>query len=207
MTLAIEQTPEQPKPWDGKVQPRMIKARSKMITSQPFFGTLALHLEIIERDDLPTMATDGRSLFYNKDFLAKITDEEAEFVIAHEAYHCACLHHTRRQNRDPFIWNVACDYVVNADLVKAGFKAPQGALLDSQYDGLSSEDVYAIIMKKAKEGGGGEGDKDGKGKRVPGGGNGGGKPDFSKCGEILDAAKNAAGKAEQEAEWKTITKQ
>ena len=40
--------------------------------------------------------------------------------MAHEMLHAALRHGTRRQGRDPYIWNVACDYVINGWLVEMG---------------------------------------------------------------------------------------
>lgn len=127
------------------VDPRMIRARTALIMSQPFFGTLALYLKIIEDESIETMATDGDSLIYAPMFLLRVSEAELQGVVAHEVHHCAYKHHLRRGTRDPKRWNVACDYVVNRDLIRAGFTLPKDALLDSRYDGMGAEEVYARL--------------------------------------------------------------
>jgi predicted metal-dependent peptidase len=36
-----------------------------------------------------------------------------KFVMAHEFLHVGLRHDERQQGRDPFLWNVACDYAIN----------------------------------------------------------------------------------------------
>src|SRR5215471_11421325 len=126
------------------IDPRIVKARAALITAHPFFGALALHLQPMQTTTYPRLATDGRHLFYNVEFLDTITGEELKGIIAHEVYHCALKHHTRRNGRDPKEWNQATDFVINPMVLKAGLKLPTWVLLDPQYDGLSAEQVYRI---------------------------------------------------------------
>ena len=96
----------------------------------------------------PRLATDGRHLFYNVEFLDTVSGEELKGIIAHEVYHCALKHHTRRNGRDPKEWNQATDFVINPMVLKAGLKLPTWVLLDPQYDGFSAEQVYQIRQQK-----------------------------------------------------------
>lgn len=43
---------------------------------------------------------------------------ERRFVIAHELLHAGLRHDTRGGGRDPWLWNVACDYVINGWLAE-----------------------------------------------------------------------------------------
>jgi predicted metal-dependent peptidase len=80
-----------------------------------------------------------------------LDQQVAELV--HELFHKILLHNTRRGNRDPYVWNVACDYVINAGMKKNGFPitGDKAWLYNAQYDGWLAEAVYADLMKKAKE--------------------------------------------------------
>ena len=42
----------------------LIKARSQLLMDQPFFGTLAIRLRPVRKDDIKTAATDGYHFFY-----------------------------------------------------------------------------------------------------------------------------------------------
>lgn len=59
--------------------------------------------------------------------------------------HLACAHHVRRGGRDARLWNEACDVVVDALLLDAGFRLPQGHLEHPEYAGLSVDEVYARL--------------------------------------------------------------
>lgn len=120
---------------------------------------------------IKTEATDGRNLWINKDFWSKIALDQQVAELVHELFHKILLHNVRRGSRDPYIWNVACDYVINAAMKKNGFPIESYGdwLLDMQYDGWLAEAVYNDLIKKAKQkaGGGGSGGQ-GQGKPGPG---------------------------------------
>src|SRR5882672_742180 len=87
---------------------RVGQARRQLIDRQPFYGVLALNLNVIEGCPPPhvTMATDGVNLFYDEAFVSRLTDAELRAVIAHETLHCAYRHFARRGTRDPRLWNM-----------------------------------------------------------------------------------------------------
>lgn len=110
-----------------------------------FYTTVAFSLRHKFDDSLPTAATNGRQIRYNPTFFMSLSPDERIFLMLHEAMHCAYLHMARLQERDPNRWNIACDYVINLQLVERGFKMPAIGLLDEQYKGLSAEEVYALL--------------------------------------------------------------
>jgi predicted metal-dependent peptidase len=124
---------------------RIIRARSALVTSQPFFGSLALRLDVVARPDVETMATDGRRLFYAPAFVESLTEPELIGVVAHEVMHCALRHFARRGRRDLTEWNVATDHAINLDLKAAGFVLPRDVLADPRFRGFSAEDVHAAL--------------------------------------------------------------
>lgn len=135
-----------------EIDERMTKARFALVMSQPFFGTLALHLELVEAD-IPTMATDGRKLWYSKKFLDELTEKEIQGVIAHETMHCAYRHMTRRQHRDPKLWNIAGDFAINTDLLAAGFTLPKTDCIDKngRFKGMNSEKIYEALRQQQQQ--------------------------------------------------------
>jgi predicted metal-dependent peptidase len=174
---------------DKKAFDAVIRARTSLLVSQPFFGCLSLQLEVEERADLdwwqqrggtdnPTMAVDGFCMYYSPKFVLEQTEQELTGVIAHEVFHCAYKHMTRRGTRHPVIWNWAGDYVINDDLLTAGFTLPKERLHDPKYKGMSTEDVYERIkqdmMKKSCHGDG-TSEADGQDR------------DKGGCGSVLDA--------------------
>lgn len=203
------------------IRERIGSAQTALVLDHCFFGALALRLAVREAPEKSkTMATDGRSLFFNPEFVKTIDDDELVGLWAHEVMHPAMQHHTRRGNRDPEMWNKAADYEINPILVQAGFKLPAGALIDSRFDGMSVDQIYSVLDRERQQGGGrddgggensdgtdgpkesaGDGKSDGNG-----GGNGeadgdGGKSDAP--GEVLDAPDPS----EDEAEWQVAVNQ
>jgi predicted metal-dependent peptidase len=100
---------------------------------------------------IETQATDGRNLWINAAFFTSIPLDQQISELVHELCHKMLLHCTRRGSRDPKIWNIACDYVINAMMKKNGFTIPADWLLDMQYDGWLAENVYADLMKNQRE--------------------------------------------------------
>lgn len=112
---------------------RLQKARSLMLIKHPFFASLMLSMPLIETTEVPTAATDMKSLFINPDFVESIDDKMLLFVLAHEIMHTALMHGLRKQVRDHMLWNIACDYSINLTLKDSGFAVWEQALCDEKY--------------------------------------------------------------------------
>lgn len=123
------------------------KAISRLLLDHPFFGALALRLTAIADDTIETACTDGLSIRYNPKWFLKLKPPERSGLIAHEVMHVALLHMLRREGRDARLWNVAGDYVINSAVTKSGLIIPHTELLDPQYDGMSTEQVYDLLPK------------------------------------------------------------
>jgi len=127
---------------------KLLKARSMLILDHPFFGCLALKLQLIEEPETTKSATtDGTSLYYNPDYIDSLPIMQTKGLLAHEVMHCALGHTWRQGDRESRRWNMAVDYTVNENLLETGFTLPKGYLRDSQYDNLSAEEIYALLSK------------------------------------------------------------
>jgi predicted metal-dependent peptidase len=163
-----------------------------------------------------TAATDGRFLYYNTQFFNAMNNREIEFVIAHEILHCVYDHFGRRENRNPMLYNIAADYVVNNLLVdqRIGEKPKVvECYQDFKYRDWTSEEVYDELFDQAQKNGEelikqlgelldehldleGDGDEDGDGNS-----NGKGRPRYSReeLDQIRDEMKEAMINAVQSA--------
>ena len=148
-------TPEELEVMSKEVLDKIIVARVGLLLRHPFFGNMATRLKIQSCDDwCPTAATDGRHLYYNTKFFNELTEKQIEFVIAHEILHCAFDHLTRREDRQPTLHNIACDYLVNNLLVREGIgeKVTQIPIIqDFKYEGWSSEQVYDDLYENCEK--------------------------------------------------------
>ena len=153
---------------------------------------MATRLQLVDGSDwCSTLATDGRTFYYNVGFVNKLNMQEAEFGFAHEVLHNVFDHLSRRLDRDPQLSNIAADYAANQILVdeKIGM-VPRIIKIfqDNKYRGMSYEQIYEELEKNAVKinindlgellddhldgddekdgaGDGEDGDKEGKGKR------------------------------------------
>lgn len=156
---------------------RITRSRSTLLCRFRFFGQLAMYLKPVEDNvNVPTMATDGRHIFWNRKFVELLDDESLSTVIVHEVMHAAYGHMWRRGGRNPMVFNMAGDYVINLQLEHCGLRITADEfkwLIDKKYVGMCVEEVYDDLMKNAKEipqdmimdilesaGSGGEGDND-----------------------------------------------
>ncbi|HEX2909009.1 MAG TPA: hypothetical protein VHO69_19205, partial [Phototrophicaceae bacterium] len=137
------------------------KARAWFINNYPLLGALAANFKIIEdvqlcqRQSITIAAVDAetREIYLNPAVYLGghgaplLEDEELRFILAHELLHVGLRHQARRQGRDPFLWNVACDYVINLWLVEMGVgRVPSvGLLLDHELRGMNAEAIYDRI--------------------------------------------------------------
>ena len=113
--------------------------------------------EVVE--DVPTACTDGRNVMYGREFFAKHTEPEQRAIVLHENWH--------KGLRQLFVWqhlfkenaqlaNIAADYVVNiliydADPTRKEVSLPGSALLDLQYRGMDTGEVYRRLKQEAQQ--------------------------------------------------------
>src|SRR5262245_10570664 len=134
------------------IRERLVRCRTAMLLDQPFYGFLAMRLQLVEDRGCKSAWVNGVTLGYNPDFIESLTDPEVKTILAHEVMHVAECHCWRRDDREVDPWNDACDYVVNQYLVNANEQLPRGALLDGAFKGLPAEAVYAKLPKPPPHG-------------------------------------------------------
>lgn len=156
--------------YEKRIKERMVNGRLRMLFNQPFYGIVASSLEMIDTtEDRPwidTGATDGSNLFYNRNFIDSLTDDQVIFLVAHEISHCVYEHFLRVGDRDKEYWNMAGDYKINAMLknerigemidytITDGVKKPFKLCYDEKYnsDDWTTESIYDHLVKtKAKK--------------------------------------------------------
>ena len=174
---------------------KLTTARVGLLLKAPFFGNMATRMQLIDASEwCPTAATNGRNFYYNKKFVEKLSVKKLEFLFGHEICHCVFDHFGRVGSRDRQLSNIAQDFAVNQILVdeRIGEKITEVKICyDSKYRGMAWEEIYDDLYEKAEKipmdqllkqlgelldehinedgnGPGKEGDKDGKGKGMPG---------------------------------------
>ena len=126
---------------------KLTAARTRLILDKPFLGALALRLPMKEASPqwCRATATDARSFYYNADYIESLSLAQTEFMLAHEALHCALSHFFRRGHRVQHRWDLACDFAINPLLVNDGLKPPPNAIVLNQFDGMTAEEIYPFL--------------------------------------------------------------
>jgi predicted metal-dependent peptidase len=127
-------------------------ARRWFISSYPLLGGLAAQFTIVADAELArawhiSIAAVNASvaeIYVNP--LAGLTGAEWRFVLAHEMLHAALRHGERVGGRDPYLWNIAADFVINDWLMQMNVgDMPDGVLFDQSLRGESAESAYDRI--------------------------------------------------------------
>lgn len=133
---------------EEKISACILRVRRKT----PFFGALALFLEQVLDEHVPTACTDGREVRFNPHFVESLAPAELDAVMVHELLHAALLHIPRRRERDPLLWNVAADIVVNGIIRKQrGLHLPLNPCIDAGLENYEVEEVYEILLERGAE--------------------------------------------------------
>ncbi len=138
---------------DDPVELKLSAARTRLILDKPFLGALVLRLPMVEADPnwCRTTATDARTFYYNREFIEVLSLDHVQFMLAHEALHCALAHFARRQHRVKHRWDVACDHAINPILVEDGLRPPPGTLLLDEFRDMTAEEIYPYIKDDTDE--------------------------------------------------------
>lgn len=127
--------------------------RHRLICEFPFIGNIAMKLNIVPIRDIRcrTASTDGTNIYFDIEFLSKLTDSQQMFVFAHEVWHNVLLHFVRRQMRDVDLFNIATDLEVNQLLKKDNMQGPSDLCWPSAFgvpEDKSAEVYYELLLKK-----------------------------------------------------------
>lgn len=131
--------------------------RDWFVDSYPLLGAVAASFRIVddcaavERMGIPVAAISPQmgELYMNP--RCRLSTEEWRFVLAHEFLHAALRHDLRCEDREGDLWNVACDYVINAWLREMALGVmPEFALYDARFQGMSAEGVYDLLREDAR---------------------------------------------------------
>ena len=188
---------------------RLLLARLRILMKNGFYGMLLMHMRFALDEACGTAATDGERIYFAPSFLDALADGELDFVMTHEVMHCVLKHCLRKEDRDRDIFNIACDIVVNSNIllehgndIAAITLKKFGTSMHTAPDGCeghryTAEQVYDMFVSR---GGGARKAASARGEAASGGRNGqGGRngrrrssgcrwDDHSRWGTIDDAA-------------------
>lgn len=144
---------------EGRANTEASKAARWFIDHYPLLGGLAASFKIIEdshycqQNEIQIAAVDAAAgeIYINP--AAGFHTDEWKFVLAHEYLHAGLQHHERCQGRDHYLWNIACDFVINGWLqeMQIGTMPPEGLLYDENLKGMSAESIYDMMQSDLRK--------------------------------------------------------
>lgn len=135
--------------WNNDAQQEDIEyVKEQVLAKFPLLGVTMMSLPIVPNDKIGTAATDGHQVIYSPKFFRTLTDEQKQFVLAHEVMHVAFNHILRSKGRDPRLWNIATDSVINQILKKEELPLIEGGIDIPEAVNHSAEEMYEKLLKK-----------------------------------------------------------
>ena len=125
--------------------------KRKMLVKYPFFGSVVASVSYKENEDIPTAGTDGETIYYNPKYLESLSVEEQTFIFAHEVCHIAFNHILRSEDKDPELWNIATDGVINQFLKRDGLKMAPGGVDMAEAINYDAEQLYEKLLQEKQQ--------------------------------------------------------
>ena len=125
--------------------------KRKMLVKYPFFGSVVASVSYKENEDIPTAGTDGETIYYNPKYLEGLSVEEQTFIFAHEVCHIAFNHILRSEDKDPELWNIATDGVINQFLKRDGLKMAPGGVDMAEAINYDAEQLYEKLLQEKQQ--------------------------------------------------------
>lgn len=137
----------------------MSAIKANILLKNPFFGAILLNMKVVETDEIPVAATDGKHLFINYDGVKRLESylgKDAIFsVVTHELAHVALRHvcdevFTSRIKEKRMIF--ATEYAANNLVYMSGYPtAEQGMIFSTNYLNDSTLGIYNKLEDEQEE--------------------------------------------------------
>ena len=125
--------------------------KRKMLVKYPFFGSVVANVGYKENKDIPIAGTDGETIYYNPKYLEGLSVEEQTFIFAHEVCHIAFNHILRSEGKNPELWNIATDGVINQFLKRDGLKMAPGGVDMEEAINYDAEQLYEKLLQEKQQ--------------------------------------------------------
>ncbi len=138
---------------------RLTLARTRILCENGFYGLLLMHTAFALSNDVRTAATDGEKIYFSPAFMDDLSDRELDFVLMHEIVHIVLQHCARYGKRDAKLFNIACDVVVNSNILYSNDMRTASITLKKYGESMhltpegkegylyTAEEVYEMLLK------------------------------------------------------------
>ena len=102
---------------------KILMSRMRLLVNHGFYGILLLHVKFRLTDEIEIagFGVDKNEyyIFINPKILDNISDAEIDHILMHEILHIALQHDKRGQDLMPEKFNIACDIVIESNILKS----------------------------------------------------------------------------------------
>lgn len=127
-----------------------------LLWDEPFYSRILRSLTKVESDSIPTAGVlqqdSTLTLWWNREFLASLSDKQVKGLLKHECLHLVFKHTTDRKKDPHLLWNYGTDLAINSIIPKE--ELPEGGLIpgkplppltQEQMDEMDSKNVEAYV--------------------------------------------------------------
>lgn len=124
--------------------------KDRLLVKYPAFASAIVNANYYEKP-VKTLCTDGKDIYYDSNFLNSLSIDEQLFVLAHEICHIRSNHIMRSKDKNPKLWNIATDAVINVLLKEDGLTIPQNVINMPDAVNYSAEEYYEKLLKEQEK--------------------------------------------------------
>lgn len=138
---------------------RLMLSKMRILCNNGFYGLLLMHMKYGLDAECGTAYTDGKVIRFDPKFLDELNDDELDFIMMHEILHVALQHCFRGRELEKELYNIACDIVVNSNILLSNNMDTRTITLRSDGEAMhlapngkegyeyTAEEVYNMLQK------------------------------------------------------------
>ena len=138
---------------------RLMLSKMRILCNNGFYGLLLMHMKYGLDAECGTAYTDGKVIRFDPKFLDELNDDELDFIMMHEILHVALQHCFRGRELEKELYNIACDIVVNSNILLSNNMDTRTITLRSDAEAMhlapngkegyeyTAEEVYNMLQK------------------------------------------------------------
>lgn len=118
-----------------------------LLVKFPKFANIINNSNFIVDTNVDSVATDGKNIYYNPDFVNSISMEQQTFAFANVILHIASNNIVRAEGKDKVLWNIATDAVINSMLRQEGISDIKNSINIPNAINYSAEEMYNKLLE------------------------------------------------------------
>ncbi|MBP3635926.1 MAG: hypothetical protein J6J17_05730 [Bacilli bacterium] len=122
------------------------KVKRTVFIRYSFLESKVGNIPLIENRNIKTACTNNKVVYYNPNYMEKLSFMLQVSLLSHEYFHILNDHIKRGRNKVHRVWNIATDAFINANLKKDGLPLGKGWIDKDEALDYDSESYYEKLM-------------------------------------------------------------